>query len=161
MQSTCDSGFLGPDGRPIGCHVYMLLCQDDGPVYAKIGLANDPLKRLSELRVGCPIKPWQLAYVRVRSRARAKYLEKTLHGRLLRWKAEGEWFRIPDGQRGLFNAGWREVFDELSEPGWKLAWKQVAVQPHIRIGIQNRKRLQQHWKTAGRAYQDFARESAH
>jgi hypothetical protein len=123
---------LASDGRPIGCYVYMLLCQDDGPIYVKVGVANEPLKRLQGLLTACPVTPWQYATVRVRSRRRALELERNLLEVFRPWRARGEWLSLTPEEKPAFNAAWRRVFGVFSESGWRLQWEMLRVQPYLR-----------------------------
>lgn len=65
-----------------------------GPV--KIGIAQDPKHRLSELQVSCP---FDLKIKKTRSTPHAKEVEKFLHVHFRRYHLRGEWFDIPKDQR--------------------------------------------------------------
>lgn len=68
--------------------VYFIQCNGaDGPV--KIGIAVDPQRRLSELRIGCPYPMELLATAVVED---ADLAERRLHMRFAARRIHGEWF---------------------------------------------------------------------
>src|ERR1700740_2332063 len=89
------SPYYTPDGRLQGAFVYMLLCQDQGDVYVKVGISESLMERFQTLNHGCPVTPRQFAYFRVRSRDRARKIEANLHYAFRKWLQHGEWFCIP------------------------------------------------------------------
>lgn len=85
------------DGTLRRTYVYLLLCKDDdGPRYIKIGHTINPGSRLSQLLVGCPIKPISFAICPVGfiHTSSAQRIERELHLAFSDRKARGEWFRI-------------------------------------------------------------------
>lgn len=61
-----------------------------GPV--KIGIAEEPQKRLSELQISCP---YELKIKNTRESTDAERVEKALHEYFNRYHLRGEWFDIP------------------------------------------------------------------
>ena len=120
-------GLYRPDGRLRGTFVYVLLCRDAGPVYAKVGISDRPSRRLQTLRQGCPVSPRQFCWFEVRSRRKARTIEAQLHGALRSWAAHGEWFRVPVEHKPQFNACLRTVIDVHREPAWPCTWEKVSV----------------------------------
>jgi Meiotically Up-regulated Gene 113 (MUG113) protein len=69
--------------------VYFIQCNgDDGPV--KIGIAVDPNRRLSELRIGCP---YPMRLLGVGAFPDADLAERALHARFHNARIHGEWFK--------------------------------------------------------------------
>jgi hypothetical protein len=147
------------DGRLRGCHVYLLLCRDDGPIYAKVGISGSPGKRMMALRLGCPVKPRQFHSFEVRSRKKALLVERAIHLGLDRWKAHGEWFRVGMEEKPDFNSALTAAIDPHRETGWPCVWERVPVEPvveHVRKGMRFRQKL---WARSGNSYKDFKRQS--
>lgn len=67
-------------------YVYFVQRDDDGPI--KVGFANDPDARLSELQVGCPDELNLVGFIHGTARD-----EKRLHAMLAPGRIRGEWFR--------------------------------------------------------------------
>lgn len=70
-------------------YIYVIQCQG----FVKIGIADNPKKRLSELQVGCPFK---LELVRAFASRDPRRDEKSLHHSLGKHHERGEWFRLTD-----------------------------------------------------------------
>lgn len=64
--------------------------------FIKVGISQDPEKRLKQLQTGCP---FPLAIIKLFKHDDARYLEQELHKDLERYNTSGEWFMIP--QSGL------------------------------------------------------------
>lgn len=59
--------------------------------YCKVGITNDPYRRLKDISTGCPIKPSLYFFKRVEN---AKLIESRTHNVLKQYKTNGEWFEI-------------------------------------------------------------------
>jgi hypothetical protein len=129
------------DGRLRGSYVYMLLCRDDGPVYIKIGISDAPSKRLMALRTACPVQPRQFCFVEVRSRSRARTIEKQLHFAMDAWHTQGEWFRVAMHEKPAFNQAWRSVLNANRETGWRYEWERISVPAFAKQLDQNRRAM--------------------
>ena len=149
-----------PDGRLRGAFVYMLLCRDDGPIYAKVGISCNPYQRLMSLRLGCPVKPRRFCSFEVHSRRKAQIVESDLHRALSKWAAHGEWFKVSLDEKREFNDALKPVLARHDEPAWPCEWNQVAVQNIVEYGERRKRYVQRQWRMRGPAYQDFMRESA-
>jgi hypothetical protein len=75
---------------------------DSDPKYYKIGYAQDPNRRISELQVGCPFDlkvvttvPGDIEGLSPRE------FERMIHGYLAEHKARGEWFHASDYVEGV------------------------------------------------------------
>lgn len=112
----------------------MLLCRDEGgPVYVKVGISDQPIKRLKSLRLGCPVTPHQFLYMEVRSRRKARSIEISLHDALAKWGAHGEWFRVPMEEKAQFNGAWKRVVDAQREPSTlSYEWQRISVAEFVR-----------------------------
>lgn len=103
----------------------MLLCEDDGSIFAKVGTAKDPLKRARDIMVACPVPAGVLAYVELPNRTKARQMERELHGAFVQWHAGGEWFKFKATDKTAFNSAWQIVFGALSQPNWPLKWTKI------------------------------------
>lgn len=147
----------GKDGRVRGSFVYMLLCQDSGPIYVKIGLSNDPFQRMHALRNGCPVELRRFAFVAVPSRKFATKLEMWLHHDLSPWRSQGEWFKFAPEEKPDFNKGWQAAFSKCALPGWPLTWTQMPVAKLMEQWERRKRFAQRLWRRRGRSYQDYLR----
>ena len=77
------------------CFVYFLF---DGE-FVKIGIADEIIKRISEIQTSNARKISLLAYKAFETRAWALYAEKELHSFFDLFRLNGEWFDIADDER--------------------------------------------------------------
>ena len=119
------SGTLTVDGRLRGSYVYLLLFDEHGCVYAKVGLSDDPIKRLVGILVGCPFEPVILAACTLPNRAIATKVETALHHAFAEWHLRGEWFRLTLEDRERFNALWKAAVAEFATPSWPIRWTKL------------------------------------
>jgi hypothetical protein len=107
--------------------VYMLMCRDEsGPTYIKFGFTKDIGKRLTQLRVGCPLPARIFATVEVYSHVKAKALETELHRVFADRRTSGEWFRFDiEADKAVFNDGWRGAFNKYLKPG--TSWQKIEI----------------------------------
>lgn len=149
--------FREGSGRIRGTSVYMLLCQDDGPIYVKVGISVDPLVRLVALRDGCPVTPQCFAMLELATKDKARSLERGLHLVFKQWHARGEWFRLEVSERLAFVAAWRTVFRRHELPSCPLTWTEVSVKEFFA----RRKLRGDLWKRGyairGKPYRDYLR----
>lgn len=71
-------------------NVYILRCGD----VVKIGISNDPYKRVKQLQTGNSNKISLVCYVKMRTRIEAHNLESVLHKEFYSDNTLGEWFDI-------------------------------------------------------------------
>lgn len=71
-----------------------LISEPDGEM-VKVGVARSPHVRLCTLQTGNPRKLALIFTREMPTREMAYQAEFRAHGMLLRWKQEGEWFKIP------------------------------------------------------------------
>ena len=126
--------YFRPDGRLRGSYVYLLLCQDGDSIFAKAGRANDPIRRLHNLLVGCPISPGVLAVAELPGDRLAVRAETALLHALDAWHARGEWFRFKAKDRAAFNHAWRTALAEFASPSWPIRWTKLSVPALLRHG---------------------------
>ena len=74
------------------CYVYIIQSGEGKNPPIKIGVANDPEKRMSELQTGSPFLLRLKAKILCDSRKKAYELESWLHGRFSNVNINGEWF---------------------------------------------------------------------
>jgi hypothetical protein len=113
------------NGRLRGTYVYLVLCQEQKSIFVKIGVADEPIKRLRGLATGCPLDPEILAYVELPSRPVAFQVERGLHRELLPWRIRGEWFKFDPRDRAAFNERLREVLVPWNKPSQPMKWTKL------------------------------------
>lgn len=150
---------LGANGRVKGSYVYMMVCHDGGSIYIKVGRSCLPMRRLDELRHGCPITPRYFYTVNVYSREESKRIEGELHFAYAEWRINGEWFKLNPADKQAFNAAWRKVFSHFAKPSWPLSWVRMSIAP-IAAAARSRGAFALKVKRGhGRAYEDFLHQS--
>lgn len=91
-------------------YVYLLLCREDmGPVYAKLGVSQNPLRRLRVLGDACPAPPRILCVLPNRTKRQALAIGRRLHRVFTPWMYELDWFRVPLDAKSRFNAAWQAI----------------------------------------------------
>ena len=83
-------------------YVYFIRTEDSSVV--KIGIADDPSKRLAELQTASPHSLVLAAIVPLKTRLEAVWYEHTLHVRFTSLHIRGEWFRSSEELRSLISA---------------------------------------------------------
>lgn len=73
-----------------GCSVYVMEAGD----YTKIGVAEDPRKRLKALQAGCPLEIHLLGHLRFEDFPTARAIEAELHNLFAEFRGHGEWFHM-------------------------------------------------------------------
>jgi hypothetical protein len=151
-------------GRLKPTFVYMLFCLDDGPIYVKVGLTDQPTKRVQTLMTACPVKPQQFAVCEVRSRGYARRVERGLHKALSGWRTQGEWFKITPDDKPQFQAAWKAVFRQFNSSTWPLTWTEVPTAGLARYWKARRAAFNRNFhireRRGGAAYKDFLEDSA-
>jgi hypothetical protein len=89
-------------------YIYIIRCIDTD--YRKIGIANNPHERLSELQTGCP---FELKIERLYTYKQARKLEQLLHSALAIHNVRGEWFNISIEDVDSIMDRARKMFPEL------------------------------------------------
>lgn len=75
--------------------VYFFMARDgDGPMYVKIGRSDNPIKRVGEVRTGCPLPIIKAGMVKCLDWNQAKRIEREFHRHLADRGSSGEWFRF-------------------------------------------------------------------
>lgn len=163
MKIVATGGYRS-GGRLSGCYVYLLLCQERDLIFAKVGVSQDPIKRLTGILVGCPLIPGVLAVVELQNRQRAFRVEASIHSQLREWRSRGgEWFELRAGDKCTFNAALRSALDEFASPSWPLNWTKLNVpellkQQHAAAWVVGHKKVAKERK-GGNAFRDFHRHS--
>ena len=75
------------------CYVYIIKCCNGKNYPIKIGVADNPEKRMSELQTGSPYGLALISKIEMPSRQAAYNLECWLHKRFASARMTGEWFR--------------------------------------------------------------------
>lgn len=117
--------------------VYFIECQG----FIKIGLANNLGTRLSNLQIGCPFDQTLIASFRVHDTAE---IEAELHNLFDKYRARGEWFRLPpDTVKLIALLGLAQSPTARAEPP-------EPIQPLLKIKLPTGKaRLKRGWDSYG------------
>lgn len=83
----CDKRYFEREG--FKGYVYVIRCQN----FIKIGVADNPRKRVTELQVGCPYK---LDLIQSFASKCPRGDERRLHNLLRKHHQRGEWFKLTD-----------------------------------------------------------------
>lgn len=75
------------------CFVYIF--ETLGGFFCKIGVSNDPVRRLDAVRTGCPFYLGLAYKFEVPSRRYAEAVESAAHKNLEAHRESGEWFSVP------------------------------------------------------------------
>ncbi len=142
------------NGRIAGCYVYMALCQDGADIHIKIGLSQEPAKRVLALFHNNPLLIECLAVVDLPSRRIARRLERDLHEAMKKWRTCGEWFCFSLADRAEFNRLQKASLAKYASGSRPLRWTKMNV-PQLAIeSLKRRWRYQQKWASSGAAYRD-------
>lgn len=76
------------------CYVYLISCGDNDIRPTKVGVSDDPYKRIKELQTGNPRKLKIEIIIECVDRNHAFNLEKTIHEVLFKRRLQGEWFSM-------------------------------------------------------------------
>lgn len=76
------------------CYVYMIRSGYGNNKPLKIGMADNPKKRIKELQTGNPYPLNLVLTIRCNSRKHARLVESTLHGQLSGVNVLGEWYKV-------------------------------------------------------------------
>jgi|SRR5579859_3170539 len=114
-----------PNGRIRGTFVYLVLCEERGIIFVKVGIADEPIKRLRAIATGCPLDVGVLAYVELPNRAAAFQAERELHIQFQQWRTRGEWFRFKKKDKKPFNTRLRMVLAHWERPSWQMKWTKL------------------------------------
>jgi hypothetical protein len=107
----------------------MLMCEAPDGIYTKIGLSDDPVKRMHGIVTGCPLVPGLLAYAELPNRRKALNFEQELHCALGKWRRIGEWFLFQRNDKPDFNRRLQDVAKHFASPSWPIRWKKLALKP--------------------------------
>lgn len=80
------------------CYVYIIRSGDGVRQPVKIGMADDPKKRIKTLQTGNPNQLHLVMIIECNSRRHARLLESTLHNHLCGVNVLGEWYKIKEHQ---------------------------------------------------------------
>jgi len=82
------------------CYVYLISCGDNNVRPTKVGVSDDPYKRIKELQTGNPRQLKIEFIIECSDREHAFHLEKTIHEVLFKRHLRGEWFSM-SGHKAL------------------------------------------------------------
>jgi hypothetical protein len=153
-----------PKLAPVGHFVYLLFCRTAASdhVDVKVGLSDEPLKRLLALISASPVPAELFAVCECSSRAVSTNFERALLAAFQQWNTHGEWLRVPNAERTSF----RQILQLTTklQPGLpRRIWTQVQVQEYASQRRQARDHVQSRYRRfamkAGRAFRDFEKAS--
>lgn len=78
----------------MSCYVYMIRSGYGNNKPVKIGMADDPKRRIKELQTGNPEVLNLVLTIHCRSRRHARLVESTLHNQLKGVNVLGEWYKV-------------------------------------------------------------------
>lgn len=82
--------------KPWSNYCYLVVCTDRGEAFIKVGITDDPDRRLNELRTGCPFTVRDRYLCQAPSRESAFGLEQDILRRYSGLQTNGEWLRMPE-----------------------------------------------------------------
>lgn len=153
------NNIYGEYGFVHGSFVYMVLCEDSGKAHIKVGLSDHPLRRLDEIRVGCPFKPLALYTMKRPSRKSALRLERTIHRGLKKWASHGEWFSVVLEEKPAFNEALRQAVMLRYVKGYPVEWTRLNIRSILAEKASRRAFFYQVIAKRGRAFKDFCADS--
>lgn len=143
-----DLRLYNSDGTVNGSNVYTLICQDDGPMYIKIGVSDRPLQRFSEIRGLNPVKPRTLAVMNISSRPRAFEAEAALHRACKKWHHSLEWFRVTTEEFKQFRAVCNKVLGRYGTDDHRRKWVQFNAQELVKEAARNQRNFVRRMKAS-------------
>ena len=96
---------------------FMLAAPCEMGFYCKIGISDNPKKRIKEIQVGCPHKIDHIAMIELKHRTHARLAETMFHKSFAHYRTIGEWF--------LFDS--HKDWIEVAEPFAKLIDRELDV----------------------------------
>ena len=157
-----DGSMMNEFGTIRATYVYMLLCQDDGPLYIKIGITERPDQRLMELVNSCPVSPAVYALVGTNNRKYAQSLEGALLDGYKKWRTNGEWLALSVDDKPEFNEIWKSIFRTFQKrwPAWDAKWDKVSVPGMVKRAKARAAYYRNKFNRLGKAGKDYVRHSA-
>lgn len=158
-----DGSMMNQFGTIRATYVYMLLCQDDGPVYIKIGITERPDQRLMEIVNNCPVSPAIYATVAINNRKYAQSLERALLDGYKKWRTNGEWIAVETSEKPQFNTVWKEIFTTFRKrwPTWEGRWEKVSVPGMVKRAKARAKNYRRKFRNIGAAGRDYLKHGGH
>lgn len=104
---------------------YVYFIEAVGLNRVKIGIANDPRKRLATLQVGSPVELRLLSVLKVDL---APEWERDFHKRFAQHRLHGEWFELAPGVAAAANGGMQPEDKVAFLKDWSLPQPVVAVE---------------------------------
>jgi predicted alpha/beta hydrolase len=89
--------------------VYLIGYRDGSQWHVKIGIARNPVRRLTQLQTG---NSHQLSILKAISAVAPRQVEAGLHRQFAHYRRSGEWFLLDDAQLRLLE----QVMDRLAVP---------------------------------------------
>lgn len=139
-----------------GSFVYALTCVENGRAIIKLGVSDNPLKRLDQLRQQIPFKARTFAMLPMSSRKLAFRMERLLLHNFKPWRTRGEWMQFAPEDKANFNRVVRAVYsDVLQSRDINPHWTKIDVRAVDRQKQATRKIMQRRYAKMGMAQRDF------
>lgn len=122
----------------LGCHyVYSLIFQEepDDPLYVKIGMSSDPVRRFDQIRGNNPLTPRTLAWITCGSHLIGARMEKLLLNACHRWRRNGEWFKVSLAEFAAFKATCNSILKAHAPRGGLPPYKWYYLDPQEIIDV--------------------------
>lgn len=110
----------GPNGRYPGSFVYIMQSDLFDNVLIKIGISDNPKKRITHLMHSSPCRVVNAVTIHVYTRQAALDIEAELLREFRPWKIRGEWMSFKRREKDFFNGKVREILDKYRKPGWPM-----------------------------------------
>lgn len=112
------------------CHyVYFLCCEADAPgaVFVKIGMSQNPLRRVRDIANSCAVQPLSFGFVGCGCRAETHRMELALHAIFALWRQRGEWYRFEAKDKNTFHVLRKETFEKYNTFNWPMKFQMIDV----------------------------------
>lgn len=117
------------DGRARSHYVYLVLCQDDGPIYVRVGHSAHPVEHVRHVRANAPATPRFVAYSEVGTRSLARLVERAMHDSLSEWRFKRAWYVAKLSEQQAFRKSVQRVLARFSTPERTLTLQQIEIEP--------------------------------
>jgi hypothetical protein len=160
-MSVCRSRELSADGWQAGSYLYFLCCAGDSKdvVYIKIGISDQPTRRLYALANGCALRPLTFGVCHIYSRKMALKMEREMHRTFKAWRMQGEWYRFTVMEKTMFATMREEILKPYRSKAWPLSIAVTGVLPVMRDARRRSLYFSRRLKRQGRAFHDFQHDS--
>lgn len=142
-----------------GSFLYALTCIENEKFIVKLGVSDNPMKRLDQLRHGIPFKAKSFAVLQMPSRKLAFEMESRLLKRFKEWKTRGEWMQFGPEDKPVFNSAVRHAYSSVLHQDLRPQWTQINVREVDRRKQAAQEVWRKRYAKMGMARRDFIKHS--